>query len=77
MPEAIVAFIRRAGLPVGILTRNSRASVIAALENFPHLSVRTDFDVMITREDPAAIKPSGEGVFAGRPQRWVWIRPTC
>jgi HAD superfamily hydrolase (TIGR01509 family) len=59
--RTIVGFIRRAGLAVGILTRNSRASVIAALENFTHLSP-ADFDVMITREDPAAIKPSGEGV---------------
>ena len=57
----IVASIRRSGLPVGILTRNSRASVCRALENFPNLSI-ADIDVMITREDPVRIKPSGEGV---------------
>ncbi len=59
--ETIIRFIRRIGLPVGILTRNSRASVMRALENFSHLS-SDDFDAIITREDPVAIKPSGEGV---------------
>jgi hydrogenase expression/formation protein HypE len=59
--EEIVASIRKAGLPVGILTRNSRASVCRALENFPALSI-ADIDVMVTREDPVRIKPSGEGV---------------
>ena len=59
--EAIVAFIKKARLPLGVLTRNSRASVFRALENFGRLSA-ADIDVLITREDPARIKPSGEGV---------------
>ena len=59
--EQLVASIKKAGLPVGILTRNNRASVLKALENFPELSM-ADIDVMITREDPVEIKPSGEGV---------------
>ncbi|BBO85315.1 hypothetical protein DSCO28_58810 [Desulfosarcina ovata subsp. sediminis] len=59
--EALLAWIKDTGLPVGILTRNSRASVIKALENFAGFSA-ADIDVLVTREDPAKIKPSGEGV---------------
>ena len=59
--ERIVAAIRAAGLPVGILTRNSRASICRALENFRNLSL-ADIDTMVTRDDPVRIKPSGEGV---------------
>ena len=59
--EQLVDFIKAAGLPVGILTRNSRASVTQALKNFSGLRM-ADFDVMVTREDPVKIKPSGEGV---------------
>ncbi len=59
--EHLVDSIKAAGLPVGILTRNSRASVARALENFATLRL-ADVDVMVTREDPVKIKPSGEGV---------------
>jgi len=59
--EQLVDSIKAAGLPVGILTRNSRASIARALENFSTLRM-VDFDVMVTREDPVKIKPSGEGV---------------
>jgi hydrogenase expression/formation protein HypE len=59
--EAILARIREIGLPVGILTRNSRASVQRALENFSGFGM-ADINVMVTREDPVRIKPSGEGV---------------
>jgi len=59
--EAILVRIRELGLPLGILTRNSRASVRRALENFSGFGM-DDINVMITREDPVKIKPSGEGV---------------
>ena len=59
--ERIVGAIKRAGLPVGILTRNSRASVVRALVNFDHLDP-ADIDVMVTREDPVKIKPAADGV---------------
>jgi HAD superfamily hydrolase (TIGR01509 family) len=59
--ERLIGSIKQAGLPVGILTRNSRASVTRALENFSTLRM-ADIDVMVTREDPVKIKPSGEGV---------------
>jgi hydrogenase expression/formation protein HypE len=59
--EELVHWIKACGLPVGILTRNSRVSVRRALQNFPTLEER-DFDLILTRDDPVAPKPSGEGV---------------
>ncbi len=59
--EAILSHLRRLGVPVGILTRNSRASIQRALENFSGFGM-ADIDVLVTREDPVKIKPSGEGV---------------
>jgi HAD superfamily hydrolase (TIGR01509 family) len=57
----LVETIKKAGLPMGILTRNSRASTLKALENFGGIDA-SDFDVIVTREDPVKIKPSGQGV---------------
>ncbi|GAB6906788.1 hypothetical protein JCM12296A_26240 [Desulfosarcina cetonica] len=59
--EALLAWLKTIGLPVGILTRNSRASVGKALAHFADFTV-ADVGVMVTREDPVRIKPSGEGV---------------
>ncbi|MGA6924851.1 MAG: HAD family hydrolase [Desulfosarcina sp.] len=59
--EELVSYLRQAGLPVGILTRNSPVSVARALKNFSGLK-RADIEVMVTRADPVKIKPSGEGV---------------
>lgn len=59
--EACVHRLRQRGLGVGILTRNSRSAVRTALENFTRLS-ESDFDVTVTRDDPAAPKPSPEGI---------------
>ena len=57
----LVRTIRAAGLRVGVLTRNGLAAVTRALEVFPSLPADS-FDVMITRDDGAAPKPSPEGV---------------
>ena len=57
----IFSHIRRLGLPVGILTRNSRSSVLRSLENFEGIGL-DDIGVLVTREEPVRIKPSGEGV---------------
>jgi HAD superfamily hydrolase (TIGR01509 family) len=59
--EAAMEFLRGRGLRMGILTRNRRDAVERALENFPSFSPK-DFAAIITREDPAAPKPSPEGV---------------
>lgn len=57
----VIAWLKRKGLAVGIITRNSRVSVLRALENFDGIGAE-DFDLMITRDDPPAPKPSGEGI---------------
>jgi HAD superfamily hydrolase (TIGR01509 family) len=59
--QQLIGAIKKARLPVGILTRNSRASTFRALENFDDVST-SDIDVIVTREDPVKIKPSGQGV---------------
>lgn len=59
--QEIVAWIRRQNIALGIITRNSRESVLRALENFD--STRPDdFNILITRDDPPAPKPSGDGI---------------
>ena len=65
--EELVAFLKTSGLPVGILTRNSAAAVGCALGNFERTK-SSDFDLIITRDDPVSPKPSPEGVLqaAGR-----------
>ena len=57
----MVAWLKRKGMRLGIITRNSRASVLCAMEKFLPLGP-DDFDLIITREDPISPKPSGEGL---------------
>ncbi|MBI5063360.1 MAG: HAD-IA family hydrolase [Desulfatitalea sp.] len=59
--QELVAWLRTRRVAVAILTRNSRASVLCALENFNPLTADS-FDLIVTRDDPVAPKPSGEGV---------------
>lgn len=59
--QEVVAWVKSNQMPTGIITRNSRASVVRALQNFDRLE-EDDFDLIITRDDPHAIKPSGAGV---------------
>jgi len=59
--EELLAALRARGVPFGILTRNSRASVRTALESFS--SVREgDFRIIICREDGCRPKPHPDGV---------------
>ena len=53
--------LRDAGLKVGVLTRNGRAAVDAALARFAHLDASA-FDVVVTRDDEPAPKPAPDGV---------------
>jgi hydrogenase expression/formation protein HypE len=57
----LLRFLRERRLPVGIITRNSIASVVTALSQFTDLAVE-DFDVVITRDDPVRPKPHPDGV---------------
>ena len=57
----LLDFLRNRRLPAGIITRNSRASVVTALAQFSDLAIE-DFDVVITRDDPVRPKPHPDGV---------------
>jgi hydrogenase expression/formation protein HypE len=60
--EELVHWLRRAGLAVGILTRNGLSAVERALRRFTALTV-DDFDVVVTRDDGhIAPKPAPDGV---------------
>jgi phosphoglycolate phosphatase-like HAD superfamily hydrolase len=59
--QRIVTWIKQHRLPVAIITRNSRDSVLLSLENFEYIGP-DDFDIIITRDDPLAPKPSGDGI---------------
>jgi len=59
--EELVARLHAAGLKIGVLTRNGRAAVDAALARFTHLDT-ADFDVLVTRDDEPAPKPAPDGV---------------
>jgi len=64
--EPLVHWLKKHGLMVGIITRNTRDAVLRALRNFRELRP-ADFDLILTRDDPVAPKPSGEGIlFAAR-----------
>jgi HAD superfamily hydrolase (TIGR01509 family) len=59
--EDLVRFLHDCGVRIGIVTRNSRPSVLRALANFRKVTVK-DFDLIITRDDPINPKPSGDGI---------------
>lgn len=59
--QEIIAWARQHNLSVGIITRNSRDSVMTSLENFDMIA-SDDFDVIISRDDPLDPKPSGDGI---------------
>jgi len=61
--EQIVRLLRNRGIQVGILTRNTRASVLTSLANFSSLTER-DFGVILTRESGGRPKPAPDGVLA-------------
>ncbi len=66
--ESTVRYLKSLGLGVGLLTRNRRSSIETALKNFKDLDI-SDFDPVITRDDPIAPKPSPEGVLFAA-DRW-------
>lgn len=61
--EEIVEWLRSLGLPIGIMTRNSRRAIDLAFQNFVWLRA-SHFDVVITRDDPVPHKPRPDGVLA-------------
>jgi hydrogenase expression/formation protein HypE len=70
--EDLVARLKRAGVVLGILTRNTRSSVLASLDNFR--AVREgDFRVIVTRESGGRPKPHPDGVLVAA--RDLGVRP--
>ena len=61
--EEILEFLRTRGVKVGIISRNSLASIRTALENFRRIRME-DFSVILSRDDPFSPKPSPEGILA-------------
>ena len=61
--QAVVAELKAMGLKVGVISRNSRAAIERALENFSRTAT-TDFDLVITRDDPVVPKPEPDGILA-------------
>jgi hydrogenase maturation factor/phosphoglycolate phosphatase-like HAD superfamily hydrolase len=59
--QQLVPWIKSRGVSVAIITRNSLASVLRALENFDGVGPET-FDLIITRDSDVAPKPSGDGI---------------
>ena len=57
----LLGFLRRAGLRIGVLTRNRRAAVDRALAHIPALPPEW-FDVVVTRDDGLPPKPAPAGV---------------
>jgi len=59
--QETIRWIKAHHLLTGILTRNSRQAVSVGLSRFPRLT-ENDFDLIISREDGPALKPSGDGI---------------
>jgi len=68
--ERLVRALRSQGLTLGVLTRNGRAAVERALDNFEAIGVG-DFAAIVTRDDPAAPKPAPDGVLVACAQMGV------
>ncbi len=59
--ESLLAHLRTMGIPVGLISRNNLDSIKISIRNFQDTTLR-DFDVVITRDDPIAPKPSPAGI---------------
>jgi len=59
--ETAIQYLRSAKLYTGIISRNGMLSIKRAFENFGKPGME-DFDLIITRDDPIAPKPSDDGI---------------
>ncbi len=59
--ESLLARIKELGLRLGVVTRNGRAAVARALENFESITTK-DFEVLVTRDVPIPPKPAPDPV---------------
>jgi HAD superfamily hydrolase (TIGR01509 family) len=68
--EEAVALLKDRGIRLGILTRNTLASIRESLKNFRGLT-EADFSVIITRESAGRPKPHPDGVIGAARQLGV------
>jgi HAD superfamily hydrolase (TIGR01509 family) len=59
--EELLAWLQAHDIRTGIISRNSLRSIKTALQNFKTIGP-ADFDLIVSRNDPLAPKPSPEGV---------------
>ncbi|MCP3952151.1 MAG: HAD-IA family hydrolase, partial [Desulfobacterales bacterium] len=59
--ERLLKTLKDRQLKIGIISRNSLQSIDRAFENFSEIN-GADFDIIISRDSPAAIKPSPDGI---------------
>ena len=59
--QDLIRYLRSKSLAVGIITRNTLSSIKRSLKNFKDIDLSA-FDVVISRETPVRIKPSGDGI---------------
>jgi len=59
--QKLIHFLRSKKIGIGIITRNTLSSVERALQNFEHIDM-SYFNVIVSRETPARLKPSGDGI---------------
>ena len=59
--EELIVDLRARQVPLGIVTRNRRRSVLRALGNFSHVTP-SDFKVIISRDDRVEPKPHAAGI---------------
>ena len=57
----LIHYLRSNGIGIGIITRNTLSSVEKALKNFEGIDI-SYFDVIISRDTPVKLKPSGDGI---------------
>ncbi|MGD9233391.1 MAG: HAD-IA family hydrolase [Desulfobacterales bacterium] len=59
--QKLIHFLRSKKIGIGIITRNTLSSVKRALKNFEDIDM-SYFDVIVSRETPTRLKPSGDGI---------------
>ncbi len=59
--EELIGLLRAEGIRRGIVSRNSRASVLEGMKRFPTLGP-ADFSIIVSRESPGRPKPHPDGV---------------
>jgi len=59
--EELLLYLRSNGLSTGIISRNSLESIKRSFHNFKKIKY-SDFDVIITRDDPIRPKPYADGI---------------